>query len=389
MQTPKFLQELISSPEYGDKNSETYKRATRYMNILYPGTVAFDATGRMMRPEYDMTLEQFYKAQHEIETEFESDKSEAEADVLDTYGDYFETIGFEFNIEEYVVPGTPIPVKVLMPGGHVSKRSLETYALNIPEFEIKPKIWIWHSEHGENTCDDCLGNDGTVYENKEDIPDIPVHPNCRCWVEEIELDKNGKKIDSKVYKGQKPETQKVTDMKMSDKGIEWLKGLEGSVKVNGKHVIYDDATGKPVPAGVPLPVGATIGYGHLVKPGEDFSAGLTEQQATKLLQQDLQATYNTINEQIFADAISNMTQSQYDALVSLVFNIGAGSAAPQNRNRGLYQSTVRKYLNDNKYKSNIYPNLEDAWRAFRNGGILDGRRDAEWRLYNNADYSGY
>ena len=178
-------------------------------------------------------------------------------------------------------------------------------------------------------------------------------------------------------------------MKMSDKGIEWLKGLEGSVKVNGKHVIYDDVTGKPVPAGVLLPVGATIGYGHLVKPGEDFSAGLTEQQATKLLQQDLQATYNTINEQISADAISNMTQSQYDALVSLVFNIGAGSAAPQNRNRGLYQSTVRKYLNDNKYKSNIYPNLEDAWRAFRNGGILDGRRDAEWRLYNNADYSDY
>ncbi len=87
MQTPKFLQELISSPEYGDKNSETYKRATKYMNILYPGTVQFDATGRMMHPEYDMTLEQFYDAQHEIETEFESDKSEAEADVLDAYGD--------------------------------------------------------------------------------------------------------------------------------------------------------------------------------------------------------------------------------------------------------------------------------------------------------------
>ena len=37
MQTPKFLQELISSPEYSDKNSETYKRVTKYMNILYPG----------------------------------------------------------------------------------------------------------------------------------------------------------------------------------------------------------------------------------------------------------------------------------------------------------------------------------------------------------------
>ena len=207
MQAPKFLQELISSPEYGDKNSETYKRATRYMNILYPGTVQFDATGRMMRPKYDMTLEQFYDAQHEIETEFESDKNEAEADVLDTYGDYFETIGFEFNIEEYVVPGTPISVKVLMPDDHVSKRSLETYELDIPEFSIAPKIWIWHSEHGENTCDECSGNDGTVYETKEGIPDIPVHPNCRCWVEEIELDKNGKKIGGKVYKGQKPENK--------------------------------------------------------------------------------------------------------------------------------------------------------------------------------------
>ena len=205
MITPKFLQELISSPEYGDKNSETYKRATKYMNILYPGAVNFDATGRMMRPEYDMTLQQFYDAQHEIETEFESDKSDAEAEVLDAYGDYFETIGFNFNIEEYVVPGEPIEVKVLMPGGHVSKRSLETYDLNIPEFEIKPKIWMWHSEHGENTCDECSGNDGTVYENKEDIPVCPVHPNCRCWVEEATLNEAGKKIGSKVYKGQKPE----------------------------------------------------------------------------------------------------------------------------------------------------------------------------------------
>ena len=117
MQTPKFLQDLISSPEYGDKNSETYKRATRYMNILYPGTVQFDVTGRMMRPEYDMTLEQFYDAQHEIDMDFEAQKEEATDEVMEEYGEYFETLGFEFNIEEYVISGTPIPVKVLMPGG--------------------------------------------------------------------------------------------------------------------------------------------------------------------------------------------------------------------------------------------------------------------------------
>ena len=76
MQTPKFLQELISSPEYGDKNSETYKRATKYMNILYPGTVQFDATGRMMHPEYDMKFEQAYNKLKEPEGEYTDGKNQ-------------------------------------------------------------------------------------------------------------------------------------------------------------------------------------------------------------------------------------------------------------------------------------------------------------------------
>ncbi len=205
MQTPKFLQDMISSPEYGDKTSETYKRATKYMNILYPGTVQFDTTGRMMRPEYDMTLQQFNKAQDEIDADFEIEKDEATDAVMNEYGEYFENVGFEFNIEEYVESGDPIPVNVLMPGGHVSKRQLSTYELNIPEFEIKSKIWRWHSEHGENTCDECSGLDGQVFFSPDEIPDIPVHPNCRCWVEEATLNEAGKKIDSKVYKDQKPE----------------------------------------------------------------------------------------------------------------------------------------------------------------------------------------
>ena len=205
MQTPKFLQELISSSEYGDKTSETYKRATKYMDILYPGTVQFDTTGRMMRPEYDMPLQQFYKAQVEIDADFEIEKDEATEEVMEDFGEYFENIGFDFNIEEYVESGAPIPVNVLMPDGHISKKYLETYELDIPEFKIAPKIWRWHSEHGENTCDECAGLDEQVFFSPDEIPDIPVHPNCRCWVEEATLNEAGKKIDSKVYKGQKPE----------------------------------------------------------------------------------------------------------------------------------------------------------------------------------------
>lgn len=86
----------------------------------------------------------------------------------------------------------------------------------------------------------------------------------------------------------------------------------------------------------------------------------------------------------------NAAQNQYDALVSFVFNIGPGSSAPQNRDRGLYQSTIRRYLNNEEgYTNPRYPTREHAWRAFRNNGLLDRRRDAEWRLFENADYSGY
>ena len=57
-------------------------------------------------------------------------------------------------------------------------------------------------------------------------------------------------------------------MKMSDKGIEWLKDKENKVlDIHGNHIIYDDRTGKPVNPNAPMPPGATIGYGHLIKPG--------------------------------------------------------------------------------------------------------------------------
>lgn len=250
----------------------------------------------------------------------------------------------------------------------------------------------------ENTCDECASRDGEIYKSEDDIPSIPAHPNCRCTITEDVIDPDGNIVSSKPYTPKEPvvapektgaKTKDKKDMKISEQGIEWLKNLEGFVKADGKHVIYDDATGQPVPPGMPLPSGATIGYGHLIQPGEDFSKGLTEKEATELFQQDLQSTYDAIARQIDHTILSKMPQHQYDALVSLVFNIGPGSAAPENANRGLYQSTIRKYINDKNYRSNTYPTQESAWKAFRNHGALDSRRDAEWRLYRNKDYSGY
>ena len=162
-------------------------------------------------------------------------------------------------------------------------------------------------------------------------------------------------------------------MNISDRGILTLKQLEGTVKQNGKHVIYDDQTGKAIPATAPLPRGATIGYGHLIKPAEDFSGGITERVATELLRADIAAAQRVVQNNITVP----LMQNQYDALVIFAYNIGANNFA---------NSTVVKYINDQKFKSPVYPDLKSAWLAWNKscGRVMPGltrRRTQEWNLF--------
>ncbi len=167
-------------------------------------------------------------------------------------------------------------------------------------------------------------------------------------------------------------------MKTSDNGINALKKCEGSVVRNGLHVIYDDKNGLPVAPDAPLPAGATIGYGHLIKPGEDFHSGITENVATELLRADLSVAEHAVNAAINVP----MGQNQFDALVMLCFNIGA---------RNFANSTVVKYINNPNFKSGTYPTLAAAWRAWnRTGGAvsvgLTRRRDKELNIYMKGIY---
>ena len=167
-------------------------------------------------------------------------------------------------------------------------------------------------------------------------------------------------------------------MKISEKGITLLKQLEGYVKKDDKHVIYDDKTGKPVNTNEPLPRGATIGYGHLIKSEEDFRDGINETTATELLRTDITTAERAVKNNISVP----LKQNQYDALVSLAYNIGAKSFA---------NSTVVKYINNSNFRSSVYPNLESAWKAWNRsqGEISNGlinRRQNEWDLYNRGIY---
>ena len=194
------------------------------------------------------------------------------------------------------------------------------------------------------------------------------------------MEEKSKTIAKKYYKAEnRTDTNKVTDMKMSDKGIEWLKDKEYKVLDKyGNHVVYDDATGKPVNPNETLPKGATIGYGHLVKPDEDFKNGITEQQAVALLRSDIAVAERTVQNNITA----NLTQNQYDALVSLAYNIGAS---------GFKNSTVVEYINNPNFHSSIYSDLESAWKAWNQtqGKVSNGlinRRQNEWNLYAAGIY---
>ncbi len=382
MKTPKFLRDLITSPEYMDKNSKVYAMADKYLNLLYPGTAQTDATGRMTEPEYDMTLAQFNKAQDALEAALEEAKQEAEAE--------YEEAGQEIDIDAYVELEETIDVRVLMPLGTIENKQLDVYTLDLPEDdEDTPKnktrrVWRWHSEDGDNTCDECASRDGEIYESEDDIPLIPIHPNCRCTITEDVIGPDGRTLSSKPYsskvKEEKNEIEKeVKNMKMSNEGINWLKSKEDKVlDKNGNHVVYDDQTKQPVPEGAPLPSGATIGYGHLIKPGEDFRSGITEQAATELLRDDIATAERAVRDNIMVP----LTQNQYDALVSLAYNIGNGAFA---------SSTVVQYINNSDFTSSKYPSLESAWRAWNRtqGAVSNGlinRRNYEWNMYNNGTY---
>ena len=168
-------------------------------------------------------------------------------------------------------------------------------------------------------------------------------------------------------------------MKLSDNGIRTLKLCEGSVMRHGRHVIYDDKNGLPVATNAPLPAGATIGYGHLIKSGEDFRGGIDEDTATELLRADLLVAERAVNAAITA----KLRQNQFDALVMLCFNIGA---------RNFANSTVVKCINNPNFKSVRYPTPAAAWRAWnRIGGRVSvglvRRRDVELNVYENGIYA--
>ncbi len=195
IKTPLFLQKLMQSNAYTNNNNPDYIRTnnkvTNYLQKLYPGKLEYDETGRLSEPEYDMTRQQFEEAQKQIDEDFEDEKSDAENEA--------ENSGLFIDIDDYVFVSEQISVRVLESNGNIGNDYLLVYALNAIDSENPKsnKVWVWHSEISETSCKECAELDGKVFYKENEIPECPVHPNCKCWVEEI--DKNNNK--NTKYKG--------------------------------------------------------------------------------------------------------------------------------------------------------------------------------------------
>ncbi len=83
------------------------------------------------------------------------------------------------------------------------------------------KVWIWHAELDDRTCEECESFSEEIYENESDIPEHPHHPNCRCWIEEVYMDDSDNPIpDSRksniIHRGMAEEGGYVDDPKLID-----------------------------------------------------------------------------------------------------------------------------------------------------------------------------
>lgn len=114
----------------------------------------------------------------------------------------------------------------------------------------------------------------------------------------------------------------------------------------------------------------TIGYGHTngVKPGDVIDI----QQASLLLTEDVSSSEKTVNQYVKAP----LAQHQFDALVSFVFNLGAGN---------FRRSTMLKKINALDYSGAVEEFSRWVYSGGKKSPGLERRRQAEKIIFTSIN----
>ncbi len=113
--------------------------------------------------------------------------------------------------------------------------------------------------------------------------------------------------------------------RMSPQGLARIRRREAFVPR-----VYDDGVGN-----------RTVGYGHMLRPGESFPGALTDAQAQELFARDVERIVNPVLDRIRIP----LTQNQVDALGSFIFNVGPGNFSRSvlpNLNRGDHPGVIAR-----------------------------------------------
>jgi len=145
---------------------------------------------------------------------------------------------------------------------------------------------------------------------------------------------------------------------LSSNGLQFIERHEGY-----SDKVYNDVAGNP-----------TIGYGHLIKEGEDFSKGITKEKAGELLAQDAKSAVDSVNSKV----TGKLSQAKFDAVVDFTYNLGG---------KAFGKSTLLKNINAGKDVTK--ENFTDWNHA--GGKVVKGlttRRTDEFNLFSKSDYGG-
>ena len=156
-------------------------------------------------------------------------------------------------------------------------------------------------------------------------------------------------------------------MNISDKGITLIKNYEGC-----------RLTAYKCPSNI-----LTIGYGHT---GSDVYIGkkITQEEADKLFSMDLKIHENNVNKLVKV----SLTQNQFDALVSLEYNIGYGnfknSTILKLVNNKNFDLACKRFLLVNNNAKTLEEKYKGSWVFDSNKKVLKGlvnRRLEEQKLF--------